>query len=98
MSTLPLVRIFKKRKTIGENKERKTVLVFLSVGAEGLLVTNVTREHVTNPLPFVRIFRKRKTIGENKKRKTVLVFLLWALRDSNPRPSGCKPDALNQLS
>jgi len=23
---------------------------------------------------------------------------LWALRDSNPRPSGCKPDALNQLS
>ncbi len=22
----------------------------------------------------------------------------WALRDSNPRPSGCKPDALNQLS
>ncbi|MBD9180264.1 MAG: hypothetical protein EGP82_13995, partial [Odoribacter splanchnicus] len=46
-----------------------------SVGAEGLLVTNVTREHVTNPLPFVRIFRKRKTIGENKKRKTVLVFL-----------------------
>ena len=22
----------------------------------------------------------------------------WALRDSNPRPSGCKPDALNRLS
>ena len=22
----------------------------------------------------------------------------WAVRDSNPRPSGCKPDALNQLS
>ena len=23
---------------------------------------------------------------------------LWALRDSNPRPSACKADALNQLS
>ncbi len=22
----------------------------------------------------------------------------WALRDSNPRPSACKADALNQLS
>ena len=25
-------------------------------------------------------------------------FLMWALRDSNPRPSACKADALNQLS
>ena len=25
-------------------------------------------------------------------------FVLWALRDSNPRPSACKADALNQLS
>ena len=23
---------------------------------------------------------------------------MWALRDSNPRPSACKADALNQLS
>ena len=23
---------------------------------------------------------------------------VWALRDSNPRPSACKADALNQLS
>ncbi len=23
---------------------------------------------------------------------------LWSLRDSNPRPSACKADALNQLS
>ena len=23
---------------------------------------------------------------------------VWALWDSNPRPSGCKPDALNHLS
>ena len=28
----------------------------------------------------------------------LLAFVPWALRDSNPRPSGCKPDALNQLS
>ena len=25
-------------------------------------------------------------------------FVLWALRDSNPRPAACKADALNQLS
>jgi hypothetical protein len=25
-------------------------------------------------------------------------FMLWAMRDSNPRPSACKADALNQLS
>ena len=24
--------------------------------------------------------------------------ILWSLRDSNPRPSACKADALNQLS
>ncbi len=32
------------------------------------------------------------------KKEAFFDFLLWALRDSNPRPSGCKPDALNQLS
>ena len=26
------------------------------------------------------------------------VILLWELRESNPRPSACKADALNQLS
>ncbi len=25
-------------------------------------------------------------------------FCLWEQRDSNPRPSACKADALNQLS
>ena len=35
-----------------------------------------------------------------KKASTVSVnaFLLWDQRDSNPRPSACKADALNQLS
>ena len=28
----------------------------------------------------------------------VLLVVKWALRDSNPRPSACKADALNQLS
>jgi hypothetical protein len=27
-----------------------------------------------------------------------IVRALWELRDSNPRPSACKADALNQLS
>ncbi len=33
-----------------------------------------------------------------KKRLPVGNLSLWALRDSNPRPSACKADALNQLS
>ena len=37
-----------------------------------------------------------------KTKKEVLLCsktsFLWALRDSNPRPSACKADALNQLS
>ena len=37
-------------------------------------------------------------ISTNKKRYTFEVYLRWALRDSNPRPSACKADALNQLS
>ena len=28
----------------------------------------------------------------------VFLFLLWEQRESNPRPSACKADALNQLS
>ncbi len=27
-----------------------------------------------------------------------VVVVLWEQRDSNPRPSACKADALNQLS
>jgi len=26
------------------------------------------------------------------------LWVMWAMRDSNPRPLGCKPSALNQLS
>ena len=33
-----------------------------------------------------------------KEKTSDLSEVLWVLRDSNPRPSGCKPDALNQLS
>lgn len=48
---------------------------------------------------FLGNFILKRNIGILNKKK-LLNFLrsLWALRDSNPRPSGCKPDALNQLS
>ena len=37
--------------------------------------------------------------GQNKNHRESGGFLgLWELRDSNPRPSACKADALNQLS
>ena len=38
--------------------------------------------------------RKTKTTPKG----VVFVSDLWELRDSNPRPSACKADALNQLS
>ncbi len=51
---------------------------------------------------FSNVERSKKSIKPSVRfnQKKLLNFLrsLWALRDSNPRPSGCKPDALNQLS
>ena len=54
----------------------------------------------------VAVFRSSgATQGSQGIRKTkttplgvVFVSDLWELRDSNPRPSACKADALNQLS
>ena len=37
-------------------------------------------------------------MDENKKKLPIVEQLLWALTDSNRRPSACKADALNQLS
>ena len=56
--------------------------------------------------PVCRITQKDYTKGTpnrahgtiKRKRSTVKVDLLWELRESNPRPSACKADALNQLS
>ena len=44
------------------------------------------------------IFYHYSRIIIQKKRLPVGNLSLWALRDSNPRPSACKADALNQLS
>ena len=44
------------------------------------------------------IFYHYSGIIIQKKRLPVGNLSLWALRDSNPRPSACKADALNQLS
>ena len=42
----------------------------------------------------------RMQAKRHKKRDALFMrlFRWWALRDSNPRPSACKADALNQLS
>ena len=39
-------------------------------------------------------------VGNKKKTRLLVVesLVLWALTDSNRRPSACKADALNQLS
>ena len=39
-----------------------------------------------------------KTKGVDFSTPSFLLIGLWELRDSNPRPSACKADALNQLS
>ncbi len=43
------------------------------------------------PLRIVSCYKNKKTICRRW-------FFMWELRDSNPRPSACKADALNQLS
>ena len=42
--------------------------------------------------------RIRSCWANKKDRKRNFRTSLWALRESNPRPSACKADALNQLS
>lgn len=54
--------------------------------------------HLHMPLYFIGTFTEYSSLATGKKKGSLFDFLLWALRDSNPRPSGCKPDALNQLS
>ena len=41
---------------------------------------------------------KQKKSPQSLRREDHEETPLWALRDSNPRPSACKADALNQLS
>ena len=45
-------------------------------------------------LEHVRAGQKRKKHLGNSE----VLFLEWEQRESNPRPSACKADALNQLS
>ena len=49
-------------------------------------------------LRFFIFYQYSGIIIQKKKRLPVGNLSLWALRDSNPRPSACKADALNQLS
>ena len=48
----------------------------------------------------VAMKRMKSVPNELKKapRITEMLFLEWEQRESNPRPSACKADALNQLS
>ena len=45
------------------------------------------------------IYSGLAAVHTSKKRFLTLYFykIWWAVRDSNPRPSACKADALNQL-
>ena len=49
----------------------------------------------------IKLMYAEREVGKTKgveEFDTFLLVVLWELRDSNPRPSACKADALNQLS
>lgn len=66
-------------------------------------VRNVVQEHLPNlPKAVLPVGRGALNVLFNcrESHRDIIVKKAewWAVRDSNPRPSGCKPDALNQLS
>ncbi len=65
------------------------VLLLALVGAEGF-VPAMPPERSEEPPTL--LYKPRSKTSKS------CSLLLWALRDSNPRPSACKADALNQLS
>ena len=85
--------------------------LFSIVGVEGLAplihygmsLQPKNRRHARALLiGFVFIYLQQasllRSLKTNRPRIAGPVFVLWGLRDSNPRPSACKADALNQLS
>ena len=62
--------------------------------------TKTPQSFVLCPFYFLSITKTSFCISENKKTSQfpVRLLVLWEQRDSNPRPSACKADALNQLS
>ena len=53
--------------------------------------------HLYHWVNFIRACSCRAKM-KKAPRKTEVLFLEWEQRESNPRPSACKADALNQLS
>ena len=81
------------------------IRILFDVGAEGLKLTFRPLLQIKSCALRARFFVFKKTeinfpFFENKKSRCIAsgFCLMWALRDSNPRPLGCKPSALNQLS
>ena len=65
--------------------------IFLKVGGTGFEpVTSAMSTQRSKPTELTALIKKTSASTE--------VFFGWALRDSTPRPSRCKRDALNQLS
>ena len=60
---------------------------------DNAIVPQVFRLTQKNSSPSIRALP-----GAQQKKQSKLTALLWALRDSNPRPPRCKRGALNQLS
>ena len=54
---------------------------------------------IKNQLKIIGAILAQLILYKKEKHRFVAVFLvLWAMTDSNRRPSACKADALNQLS
>ncbi len=61
-------------------------------------VRHIFRQKQKKPQPFQVAASTLLTGLFKQKRATFQSLLLWEQRESNPRPSACKADALNQLS
>jgi hypothetical protein len=76
-----------------KQKKHRLLDAFSSVGVEGF-----ERQRPTVPDPLLGTADAQFGFQNKKSTDCSMLFLLWELRDSNPRPSACKADALNQLS
>ena len=72
--------------------QRGTLIVFM------FFIRPVSKHHDDNGWQYHSATQWQWQITRNKKRGKLMFSSMWALTDSNRRPSACKADALNQLS
>ena len=107
LSSAGLEHLPYKQRVGGSNPSAPTTIPITSRGGWDFFFTPTIRQffskHTTDHAPTHRntppTRQQYMAYGHKKSRHTECNGMSsWALRDSNPRPSACKADALNQLS